>query len=44
MAELRLDTGTLVTRNEEEQVAVAGGTIEVVPVWRFLLEMPDTQE
>jgi len=38
MAELKLTTGTIVTRNEEEEIQVDSGTISVVPVWRFLLE------
>ena len=38
MAELRLRTGTIVTRDEEETVPVDGGAIEVVPAWRFLLD------
>jgi predicted AAA+ superfamily ATPase len=37
MAELGLKTGTIVTRNEEEEVRVDSGKIEVVPAWRFLL-------
>jgi uncharacterized protein len=38
MAELGLSTGTIVTRNESEKIDLPGGTIEVVPAWRFLLE------
>lgn len=41
MAELGLARGTLVTRDEEGQVATEGGAIEIVPVWRFLLQLPD---
>ena len=37
MAELRLPQGTIVTRNEKEQIQVDPGTIDVVPAWRFLL-------
>jgi uncharacterized protein len=37
MAELGAKTGTIVTRNEEEQIDAEGGTIKVVPAWRFLL-------
>ena len=40
MTELGLQTGILVTRNETEQIAVEGGAIEVVPAWRFLLDLP----
>ncbi len=39
MAELKLAVGTIVTRNEEEEIQVEAGTISVVPAWRFLLEM-----
>jgi predicted AAA+ superfamily ATPase len=42
MAELGLKTGTIVTRNEDERIASDGGTIEVVPAWRFLLDLPET--
>jgi hypothetical protein len=44
MAELGLKTGTIVTRNEDERIEAAGGTIEVVPAWRFLLELPESTE
>lgn len=37
MAELKLSQGIIVTRHEEEQIQVDSGTIDVVPVWRFLL-------
>lgn len=42
MAELRVATATIVTWNEQEQIRAAHGLIAVVPVWRFLLETPDT--
>jgi hypothetical protein len=44
MAELGLSTGTIVTRNEDERIEAGGGTIEVVPAWRFLLELPESTE
>lgn len=44
MVELDLHTGTLVTRNEGDRIETGGGTIEVVPAWRFLLEQPESQE
>ena len=44
MAELGLSTGTIVTRNEDERIDAGGGTIEVVPAWRFLLELPESTE
>jgi hypothetical protein len=42
IAELGLKTGTIVTRNEDERIASDGGIIEVVPAWRFLLDLPET--
>jgi predicted AAA+ superfamily ATPase len=42
MAELGLSTGTVVTRNEDERIEAGAGTIEVVPAWRFLLELPES--
>ncbi len=33
-------TGIIVSRNEEERILVEAGTIEVMPGWRFLLELP----
>lgn len=36
MAELKLDQGTIVTRNEEEQIEVDSGMIAVVAAWRFV--------
>lgn len=44
MAELGVGSGTIVTRNEEEQIDVEGGTIKVVPAWRFLLDMPESAQ
>jgi predicted AAA+ superfamily ATPase len=41
MGELGLKSGTIVTASEQEQVAVDAGTIEVVPAWRFLLDLPE---
>jgi hypothetical protein len=40
MAELGQKTGTIVTKNEDERIAIEGGIIEVVPIWRFLLDLP----
>ena len=37
MAEQNINSGTIVTRSESEQVKTESGTIEVVPIWRFLL-------
>lgn len=37
MIELKLKTGTIITRNEERQIEAEGGKIHVVPIWKFLL-------
>lgn len=42
MSERKLSQGIIVTRNEEEQISVGSGKIDVVPAWRFLLNMPDS--
>jgi predicted AAA+ superfamily ATPase len=39
MAELGLKTGIIVTRNADELIAADTGTIEVIPAWRFLLDI-----
>lgn len=44
MAELGLKSGTIVTRNEDERIDAGGRTIEVVPAWRFLLDLPESTE
>ena len=44
MSELGINTGTIVTRNENERIEAGGGTIEVVPAWRFLLDLPESAE
>jgi predicted AAA+ superfamily ATPase len=41
MAELGLKAGTIVTRNDEERIETGQGLIEVLPAWRFLLNLPD---
>lgn len=41
MAELNLSQGTIVTRHEEEQLHIEAGRIDVVPIWRFLLKVPE---
>ncbi len=41
MTELSITSGTIVTRNEEEQIEVDDGTIQIVPMWRFLNDVPD---
>ena len=42
MTELELPHGIIVTRNEEERIQVDSGRIDVVPAWRFLLNMPES--
>ena len=44
MAEMGLKSGTIVTRNEDERIDVEDGAIEVVPAWRFLLDLPESAE
>jgi predicted AAA+ superfamily ATPase len=41
MSELSLQVGTVVSWNEEERIIIDGATIEVVPIWKFLLNLPD---
>ena len=38
MGELDVTRGTIVTRDEQERIECPGGTVEVVPIWRFLLD------
>ena len=44
MAELGLTSGTIVTRNDDEQIATGRGAISVVPIWRFILDLPEAAE
>jgi predicted AAA+ superfamily ATPase len=39
MTELKLAAATIVTLNEETSIEVGAGTIAVVPVWRFMLNL-----
>jgi hypothetical protein len=43
MSELGVRSGTIVTRSDEERIDTEAGEIEVVPVWRFLLDLPEAQ-
>jgi len=43
MSELKLDSGVIVTRSEEERIEVESGQIEVLSVWRYLLNLPQGQ-
>jgi hypothetical protein len=36
MSELNVTKSVIVTRNEEEQVTIPEGIVEVMPVWKFL--------
>ncbi|TFE70727.1 AAA family ATPase [Methylacidiphilum caldifontis] len=44
MNELGLKVGTIVTRKDDERIKIGVGTIEVIPAWRFLFELPDVSE
>ncbi|HEY5139496.1 MAG TPA: hypothetical protein VIJ25_09320, partial [Methylococcales bacterium] len=44
MVELKLKSGTIVTRNEEEHINTEGGEIHVLPAWRFLMEFSEPNE
>ena len=37
MQELGLEHGIIVTRNEEEEISLACGIVEVLPAWKFCL-------
>ena len=41
MNELGLKAGIIVSRNKEEQIVLDGKTIEVVLIWKFLLDLPE---
>jgi predicted AAA+ superfamily ATPase len=41
MTELKLKSGTIVTRNEEEQIKADAGEIHVLPAWRFLINLSE---
>ncbi len=42
MVELAVAEGTIVTWRTDETIPVGFGTINVVPVWRFLLDLPQS--
>jgi hypothetical protein len=44
MVELGLKNGIIVTRNEEERIDSETGTIEVIPAWRYLLDLPESTD
>ena len=39
MNEIEPESAYIVTRREEERVSTDAGTVEVVPAWRFLLNL-----
>jgi uncharacterized protein len=41
MTEQGLTSGTIVTRRDTEEIEVSAGKIQVIPVWRFLLALPE---
>jgi len=41
MTELGVKSGTIVTKGEDKLIETNGGTIEVVSMWRFLLDLPE---
>jgi uncharacterized protein len=41
MSELGIKIGTIVTRSGDEQIKTDAGTINVIPAWRFLLDLPE---
>jgi len=44
MAELGLTSGTIVTNGENQRIETDSGIIEVLPIWKFLLDLPETPE
>jgi predicted AAA+ superfamily ATPase len=44
MTERGLKTATIVTRGESERIEAGDRTIETIPAWRFLLDLPESAE
>ena len=44
MTERGLKTATIVTRGESETIEAGDKTVEAVPAWRFLLDLPESAE
>jgi predicted AAA+ superfamily ATPase len=44
MAELGIKSGTIVTKAESAQIKAENGTVTAVPIWRFLLDLPEMRE
>ncbi len=41
MKEHGISRGLVVTRTQEERVDPDAGRVDVIPAWRFLLELPE---
>lgn len=41
LSELNMPEAFIITRNEDEQIQLAGKTVIVMPAWRFLLYLPE---
>jgi len=41
MAELKIKSGAIVTKNEEDHIDIDGRSIQVIPAWRFLIDLSD---
>ncbi len=44
MTQLRVKAATIVTRAADERITTDAGTIDVVPIWKFLLDLPESRE
>lgn len=44
MVELGVKSGSIVTRSEDEEINTNSGIIHVIPIWRFLLDLPESVE
>jgi len=44
MAELKINSSVIVTRNEEDHIDIDGRTIQVIPAWRFLINLSDVRD
>lgn len=44
MTDLNVKSATIVTRAQSERIKTDAGTIEVVPIWKFLLDLPESKE
>lgn len=44
MSELKVKSATIVTRAEGERIEIDAGTVQVVPIWKFLLDLPESTQ